>query len=186
MSPIRDYIQSVPIRFVSLSLHLCPKSLYSPLSLLFSQTNQSVFIKLLQSSFRIYSCTWINSPQKANIESCIKTLADVGECCYFAVPPFGVEMHLKLRHLILHPLPSAKARAIAIPVDLDSQVNTLSLKVHSTMVQRAAKDWRISARTRPRKEPLGGPDYKNIIEKLQVRTLSQQSTARLAALGLLF
>lgn len=62
----------------------------------------------------------------------------------------------------------AKARAIAIPVDLDSQVNTLSLKVHSNMVQRAAKDWRISARTRPRKETLGGPDYKNIIEKLQV------------------
>ncbi|XP_034541174.1 inositol 1,4,5-trisphosphate receptor type 2 isoform X3 [Notolabrus celidotus] len=102
------------------------------------QTNQSVFIKLLQSSFRIYNCTWITSAQKANIESCIKTLADV-----------------------------AKARAIAIPVDLDSQVNTLSLKVHSNMVQRAAKDWRISARTRPRKEPLGGPDYKNIIEKLQ-------------------
>lgn len=67
-------------------------------------------------------------------------------------------------HLFLQ----AKARAIAIPVDLDSQVNTLSLKVHSTMVQRAAKDWRISARSRPRKEPLGGPDYRNIIEKLQV------------------
>jgi len=62
----------------------------------------------------------------------------------------------------------AKARTIAIPVDLDSQVNTLSLKVHSNMVQRAAKDWRISARTRPRKETFGGPDYKNIIEKLQV------------------
>uniref|UniRef100_UPI003AACF85B inositol 1,4,5-trisphosphate-gated calcium channel ITPR2 n=1 Tax=Centroberyx gerrardi TaxID=166262 RepID=UPI003AACF85B len=101
------------------------------------QTNQPIFIQLLQSAFRIYNCT-ISSAQKANIESCIKTLADV-----------------------------AKARAIAIPVDLDSQVNTLSLKVHSNMVQRAAKDWRISARTRPRKEPLGGPDYKNIIEKLQ-------------------
>ncbi|KAM9754184.1 inositol 1,4,5-trisphosphate-gated calcium channel ITPR2 isoform 2-T2 [Menidia menidia] len=102
------------------------------------QNNQSVFIKLLQSIFRIYNCTWLNSAQKGNIESCIKTLADV-----------------------------AKARAIAIPVDLDSQVNTLSLKVHSNMVQRAVKDWRISARTRPRKEPLGGPDYKNIIDKLQ-------------------
>lgn len=56
-------------------------------------------------------------------------------------------------------------------MDLDSQVNTLSLKVHSNMVQRAAKDWRISARTRPRKEPLGAPDYKNIIEKLQVQEL---------------
>ncbi|XP_053740824.1 inositol 1,4,5-trisphosphate receptor type 2 isoform X1 [Synchiropus splendidus] len=102
------------------------------------QNNQSIFIKLLQSSFRLCNCNWVVSAQKANIESCIKTLADV-----------------------------AKARAIAIPVDLDSQVNTLSLKVHTTMVQRAAKDWRITARNRPRKEPLGGPDYKNIIEKLQ-------------------
>uniref|UniRef100_A0A3Q2XVB7 Inositol 1,4,5-trisphosphate receptor n=1 Tax=Hippocampus comes TaxID=109280 RepID=A0A3Q2XVB7_HIPCM len=100
------------------------------------QTNQSIFIKLLQSAFRLYNCTWIS--QKASIENCIRTLADV-----------------------------AKARAIAIPVDLDSQVNTLSLKVHSNMVQRAAKDWRSSARTRPRKEHLGGPDYKTIIEKLQ-------------------
>uniref|UniRef100_A0A8C3B1D7 Inositol 1,4,5-trisphosphate receptor n=1 Tax=Cyclopterus lumpus TaxID=8103 RepID=A0A8C3B1D7_CYCLU len=118
------------------------------------QTNQSVFIKLLQSSFRIYNCTWINSAQKANIESCIKTLADV-----------------------------AKARAIAIPVDLDSQVNTLSLKVHSNMVQRAAKDWRISARTRPRKENLGGPDYKNIIEKLQgvVSLLEEQFSPKVQA-----
>uniref|UniRef100_A0A665X806 Inositol 1,4,5-trisphosphate receptor n=1 Tax=Echeneis naucrates TaxID=173247 RepID=A0A665X806_ECHNA len=118
------------------------------------QTNQSVFIKLLQSSFRIYNCTWINSAQKANIESCIKTLADI-----------------------------AKARAIAIPVDLDSQVNTLSLKVHSNMVQRAAKDWRISARSRPRKEPLGGPDYKNIIEKLQgvVSCLEEQFSPKVQA-----
>uniref|UniRef100_A0A668AY01 Inositol 1,4,5-trisphosphate receptor n=1 Tax=Myripristis murdjan TaxID=586833 RepID=A0A668AY01_9TELE len=118
------------------------------------QTNQPIFIQLLQSAFRIYNCTWINSAQKANIESCIKTLADV-----------------------------AKARAIAIPVDLDSQVNTLSMKVHSNMVQRAAKDWRISARTRPRKEPLGGPDYKNIIEKLQgvVSCLEEQFSPKVQA-----
>ncbi|XP_056455010.1 inositol 1,4,5-trisphosphate receptor type 2 [Gadus chalcogrammus] len=118
------------------------------------QTNQPVFIQLLQSAFRIYNCTWINSAQKANIESCIKTLADV-----------------------------AKARAIAIPVDLDSQVNTLSLKVHSNMVQRAAKDWRISARTRPRKETFGGPDYKIIIEKLQnvVTCLEEQFSPKVQA-----
>ncbi|XP_023811698.1 inositol 1,4,5-trisphosphate receptor type 2 isoform X2 [Oryzias latipes] len=102
------------------------------------QSNQSTFIKLLQSAFRLTNCNWTTSAQKANIESCIKTLADV-----------------------------AKARAIAIPVDLDSQVNHLSLKIHTSTVQRAAKDWRISARSRPRKEPLGGPDYKNIIDKLQ-------------------
>ncbi|KAM8861047.1 inositol 1,4,5-trisphosphate-gated calcium channel ITPR2 [Synchiropus picturatus] len=118
------------------------------------QNNQSIFIKLLQSSFRLCNCNWVVSAQKANIESCIKTLADV-----------------------------AKARAIAIPVDLDSQVNTLSLKVHTTMVQRAAKDWRITARNRPRKEPLGGPDYKNIIEKLQgvVSCLEEQYRPKVQA-----
>ncbi|XP_069048844.1 inositol 1,4,5-trisphosphate-gated calcium channel ITPR2 isoform X2 [Lepisosteus oculatus] len=102
------------------------------------QSHQPVFNKLLQSAFRIYNCSWINSSQKSNIEACIKTLADV-----------------------------AKNRAIAIPVDLDSQVNTLFMKTHSNMVQRAAKGWRMSARSGPRREPLGGPDYKNIIEKLQ-------------------
>ncbi|KAK2918004.1 inositol 1,4,5-trisphosphate-gated calcium channel ITPR2 [Channa argus] len=118
------------------------------------QTNQSTFIKLLESAFRISNCTWVNAAQKANIESCIKTLADV-----------------------------AKARAIAIPVDLDSQVSALSLKVHSSMMQRLAKDWRTSARTRPRKEPLGGPDYKNIIEKLQgvVSCLEQQFNPKVQA-----
>ncbi|CAL9697413.1 unnamed protein product [Knipowitschia caucasica] len=117
------------------------------------QTNQSIFIKLLQSAFRLYSCSWISSAQKANIESCIKTLADV-----------------------------AKARAIAIPVDLDSQVNTLS-KVHTNMIHRAAKDWRTSARNRPRKEAFGGPDYRNIIEKLQgvVSCLEEQFSPKVQA-----
>ncbi|XP_030646441.1 inositol 1,4,5-trisphosphate receptor type 2 [Chanos chanos] len=118
------------------------------------QTHQPIFIQLLQSAFRVYNCTWINPLQKANIESCIKTLADV-----------------------------AKNRAIAIPVDLDSQVNTLSMKTHTTMVQRAAKDWRLSARARPRKEPLGAPDYKSIIEKLQgvVACLEEQFSPRVQA-----
>ncbi|XP_040201538.1 inositol 1,4,5-trisphosphate receptor type 2 isoform X3 [Rana temporaria] len=104
------------------------------------QTHQPVFIQLLQSAFRIYNCTWPNPSQKSSVESCIKTLAEV-----------------------------AKNRGIAIPVDLDSQVNTLFLKSHTNMVQRAAMGWRMSARTGPRKEMLGGPawDYRNIIEKLQ-------------------
>nr|XP_033807855.1 inositol 1,4,5-trisphosphate receptor type 2 isoform X1 [Geotrypetes seraphini] len=114
------------------------------------QTHQPVFIQLLQSAFRIYNCTWPNPAQKASMESCIKTLAEV-----------------------------AKTRGIAIPVDLDSQVNTLFMKSHSNMVQRAAMGWRMSARTGPRfKEALGGPawDYRNIIEKLQdvVSSLEQQ------------
>ncbi|XP_073709761.1 inositol 1,4,5-trisphosphate-gated calcium channel ITPR2 [Misgurnus anguillicaudatus] len=102
------------------------------------QAHQPIFIQILQSACRLYNCTWLNTLQKTNIECCIKTLADV-----------------------------AKNRAIPIPVDLDGQVNALSLKTHTNMVQRAAKDWRLSARARPRKEPFGAPDYKNIIEKLQ-------------------
>ncbi|XP_060550894.1 inositol 1,4,5-trisphosphate receptor type 2 isoform X3 [Pantherophis guttatus] len=114
------------------------------------QTHQPVFIQLLQSAFRIYNCTWPNPAQKSSVESCIKTLAEV-----------------------------AKNRGIAIPVDLDSQVNTLFMKSHSNMIQRAAMGWRMSARSGPRfKEPLGGPswDYRNIIEKLQdvVASLEEQ------------
>uniref|UniRef100_A0A8C3AXX9 Inositol 1,4,5-trisphosphate receptor n=1 Tax=Cyclopterus lumpus TaxID=8103 RepID=A0A8C3AXX9_CYCLU len=157
MSSVREKDDVALEKYVTETVMAIVKGFFSsPFSVNHSnlQTNQSVFIKLLQSSFRIYNCTWINSAQKANIESCIKTLADV-----------------------------AKARAIAIPVDLDSQVNTLSLKVHSNMVQRAAKDWRISARTRPRKENLGGPDYKNIIEKLQgvVSLLEEQFSPKVQA-----
>ncbi|XP_007250632.3 inositol 1,4,5-trisphosphate receptor type 2 [Astyanax mexicanus] len=117
------------------------------------QTHQPIFIQLLQAAFRVYNCSWVSSLQKSNIEACIKTLSDV-----------------------------AKNRNIAIPVDLDSQVNTFSLKSHTNMVQRAAKDWRQSAR-RPRKEPLGAPDYKNIIEKLQgvVSFLKEQFSPRVQA-----
>lgn len=64
----------------SLFSHLHPEESQRCLAPLLSpQTNQSIFIKLLQSSFRLYNCNWIISSQKANIESCIKTLADVGE-----------------------------------------------------------------------------------------------------------
>ncbi|GAA6101701.1 inositol 1,4,5-trisphosphate receptor type 2 isoform X3 [Tachysurus ichikawai] len=111
------------------------------------QSHQGTFIRLLQSAVRVCSCTWISALQKTNIEACIKTLADV-----------------------------AKSRNIALPVDLDGQVNFLSQKTHTNMVQRAAKDWRLSVRARPRKEMLGTPDYKNIIEKLQgvVQHLKEQ------------
>uniref|UniRef100_W5LMA3 Inositol 1,4,5-trisphosphate receptor n=1 Tax=Astyanax mexicanus TaxID=7994 RepID=W5LMA3_ASTMX len=117
------------------------------------QTHQPIFIQLLQAAFRVYNCSWVSSLQKSNIEACIKTLSDVG-----------------------------KTVTLLSPVDLDSQVNTFSLKSHTNMVQRAAKDWRQSAR-RPRKEPLGAPDYKNIIEKLQgvVSFLKEQFSPRVQA-----
>uniref|UniRef100_A0A8D2MC37 Inositol 1,4,5-trisphosphate receptor n=1 Tax=Zonotrichia albicollis TaxID=44394 RepID=A0A8D2MC37_ZONAL len=66
------------------------------------QTRQPVFVQLLQGVFRVYHCTWLMPSQKASVESCIRVLSDV-----------------------------AKSRAIAIPVDLDSQVNNLFLKSHN-------------------------------------------------------
>ncbi|XP_037539386.1 inositol 1,4,5-trisphosphate receptor type 2 [Nematolebias whitei] len=117
------------------------------------QTNQSVFVKLLQSAYRVYNCAWLDTTQKANTESCIKTLADV-----------------------------AKTRSIAIPVDLDSQVNTLSLKVHNYMVKRVVKDWKI-ARARPRREFSTSPVNMIVIEKLQgvVSFLEEQFIPRVKA-----
>ncbi|GFY58921.1 inositol 1,4,5-trisphosphate receptor type 1 [Trichonephila inaurata madagascariensis] len=58
-----------------------------------SDTHQPVFVRLLQGAFRLSNCAWLNVHQRMNVESCIKTLSDIG-----------------------------KNRGIAIPVDLDTQV----------------------------------------------------------------
>lgn len=64
---------------------------------------------------------------------------------------------------------TAKSRAIAIPVDLDSQVNNLFLKSHN-IVQKTALNWRLSARNAARRDSVlaASRDYRNIIERLQV------------------
>lgn len=64
---------------------------------------------------------------------------------------------------------AAKSRAIAIPVDLDSQVNNLFLKSHN-IVQKTALNWRLSARNAARRDSVlaASRDYRNIIERLQV------------------
>ncbi|VVD05657.1 unnamed protein product [Leptidea sinapis] len=38
------------------------------------QTRQSIFVKLLQTTFKIYQCPWLTPPQKLNVEKCIRTL----------------------------------------------------------------------------------------------------------------
>ncbi|XP_053545340.1 inositol 1,4,5-trisphosphate receptor type 1 [Bombina bombina] len=103
------------------------------------QTRQPVFVQLLQAVFRVYHCNWLLPPQKASVESCIRVLSDV-----------------------------AKSRAIAIPVDLDSQVNNLFLKSHN-IVQKTAMSWRMSARNAARRDSVLTVcrDYRNIIERLQ-------------------
>lgn len=103
------------------------------------ETRQPVFVQLLQGVFRVYHCNWLLPVQKASVESCIRVLSDV-----------------------------AKGRAIAIPVDLDSQVNNLFLKSHN-IVQKTAMNWRMSARNAARRDSVlaASRDYRNIIERLQ-------------------
>ncbi|XP_041446738.1 inositol 1,4,5-trisphosphate receptor type 1 isoform X7 [Xenopus laevis] len=103
------------------------------------QTRQPVFVQLLQAIFRVYHCNWLLPSQKASVESCIRVLSDV-----------------------------AKSRAIAIPVDLDSQVNNLFLKSHN-IVQKTAMSWRMSVRNAARRDSVltASRDYRNIIERLQ-------------------
>ncbi|KAJ8409386.1 hypothetical protein AAFF_G00235840 [Aldrovandia affinis] len=103
------------------------------------QTRQPVFVQLLQGVFRVYHCNWLMPTQKASVESCIKVLSDV-----------------------------AKSRAIAIPVDLDSQVNNLFVKSNN-IVQKTALSWRLTARNSARRDSTltTSRDYRNIIERLQ-------------------
>uniref|UniRef100_A0A8C7UYJ2 Inositol 1,4,5-trisphosphate receptor n=1 Tax=Oncorhynchus mykiss TaxID=8022 RepID=A0A8C7UYJ2_ONCMY len=104
------------------------------------QTRQPVFVQQLQAVFRVYHCNWLVPVQKGSVESCIKVLSDV-----------------------------AKGRAIAIPVDLDSQVNNLFVKSNN-IVQKTAMSWRMSARNAARRDSVltASRDYRNIIERLQV------------------
>ncbi|KAK3103047.1 hypothetical protein FSP39_016030 [Pinctada imbricata] len=100
------------------------------------QSRQPVFVKLLQGAFRVSECAWLSGTQKYHVETCIKTLADI-----------------------------AKTRGIAIPVDLDSQVNLMFEKSHNVMTK--AKLW-YNARLNKRESVASiSRDYRNIIEGLQ-------------------
>ncbi|XP_020559133.1 inositol 1,4,5-trisphosphate receptor type 1 isoform X3 [Oryzias latipes] len=103
------------------------------------QTRQPVFVQLLQGVYRVYHCQWLIPTQKGFVESCIKVLSDV-----------------------------AKSRTIAIPVDLDNQVNNLFVKSNS-LVQKTAMSWRLSVRNAARRDSVvtSSPNYRNIIERLQ-------------------
>uniref|UniRef100_A0A8C7FLI9 Inositol 1,4,5-trisphosphate receptor n=1 Tax=Oncorhynchus kisutch TaxID=8019 RepID=A0A8C7FLI9_ONCKI len=103
------------------------------------QTRQPVFVQLLQGVFRVFHCNWLTPTQKASVEACIKVLSDV-----------------------------AKSRAIAIPVDLDSQVNNLFVKSNN-VVTKSILSWRLSAKNAPRRDSNAttSVSYRNIIERLQ-------------------
>ncbi|CAG0888142.1 unnamed protein product, partial [Cyprideis torosa] len=76
-----------------------------------AQTRQPVFVQLLQSAFRLAQCHWLSATQRFSIENCIRTLAEV-----------------------------AKNRKIAIPTDLDTQVQAMFSK--AALLARQTNKWR--------------------------------------------
>ncbi len=163
-------------------------------------------MQLLQGVFRVYHCNWLVPAQKASVESCIKVLSDVGEyltvtsqtvhkwisCSSISIylyirsstknlshkemiSPFAVLSVCVIVFSIVFFL--AKSRAIAIPVDLDSQVNNLFVKSNN-VVQKTILNWRISARNASRRDSTltTSKDYRNIIERLQVRAESPENS----------
>ncbi|XP_061583880.1 inositol 1,4,5-trisphosphate receptor type 1-like isoform X4 [Cololabis saira] len=129
---------SSPFSDQSTSLQMA-RHMYAAILGKITETRQPVFVQLLQGVFRVYHCSWLNPVQKAAVEACIKVLSDV-----------------------------AKSRAIAIPVDLDSQVNNLFVKSNN-VVQKSILNWRLSAKTSTRRDSClsTSKDYRNIIERLQ-------------------
>ncbi|GFO15669.1 inositol 1,4,5-trisphosphate receptor type 1, partial [Plakobranchus ocellatus] len=100
------------------------------------QTNQPVFVRLLQGAFRLIRCDWLDGSQRFHVEACIRTLSD-----------------------------TAKSRSIAIPVDLDSQVNALFER--SNIVQKSTARWLNVRQNRRESQAHASRDYRNIIEGLQ-------------------
>lgn len=82
--------------------------------------------------------------------------------------------HVKSVKYLHSYLYAAKSRAIAIPVDLDSQVNNLFVKSNN-VVQKSILNWRLSAKNTSRRDSglTTSKDYRNIIERLQVSKKQQ-------------
>lgn len=133
------------------------------------QTRQPVFVQLLQGVFRVYHCNWLNPVQKASVEACIKVLSDVGKMFTRRPHPGHVCNGFLTKTSAFFFWFSAKSRAIAIPVDLDSQVNNLFVKSNN-VVQKSILNWRLSAKNTSRRDSglTTSKDYRNIIERLQV------------------
>eukprot|EP00076_Gallus_gallus_P025746 XP_015148431.1 inositol 1,4,5-trisphosphate receptor type 1 isoform X6 [Gallus gallus] len=136
---VTEIVMSIVTTFFSSPFSDQSTTLQTQILTRIKETRQPVFVQLLQGVFRVYHCNWLMPSQKASVESCIRVLSDV-----------------------------AKSRAIAIPVDLDSQVNNLFLKSHN-IVQKTAMNWRMTARNAARRDSVlaASRDYRNIIERLQ-------------------
>ncbi|CAB3997892.1 inositol 1,4,5-trisphosphate receptor-like [Paramuricea clavata] len=99
--------------------------------------HQLVFVKILQSVYRLSQCSSLTGSQKYNVENCIRTLCEV-----------------------------AKTRSIAIPGDLDAQItmmfNQTIIMAKSTQKWLSRGKKKESVVNKPISK-----DYRNIIEGLQ-------------------
>ncbi|CAG0922457.1 unnamed protein product, partial [Notodromas monacha] len=108
---LEDYVTNSIMKIVATFFN----SPFSDQSTATQQTRQHVFVKLLQSAFRLSQCDWLTPAQRFPIENCIKILADIG-----------------------------KSRTIAIPVDLDTQVQAMFNK--TALLTRHSNKWLSAAR----------------------------------------
>lgn len=100
------------------------------------KSRQPVFVRLLRGAFRLSQCSWMSGSQKYHVETCIKTLSDV-----------------------------ARNRGIAIPADLDSQIQALFTR--SQLVMKHTRYWLSHGKVRRDSMMNLSRDYRSIIEGLQ-------------------
>lgn len=43
------------------------------------KARQPIFVKLLQSAYRVSQCSWLDPTQRIQVENCIRTLSEVGK-----------------------------------------------------------------------------------------------------------
>lgn len=48
------------------------------------QARQPVFVELLQGAYRLSHCDWLSGAQKYHVETCIRTLSEIGQHLVFS------------------------------------------------------------------------------------------------------
>ncbi|XP_074500955.1 inositol 1,4,5-trisphosphate-gated calcium channel ITPR3 isoform X1 [Sebastes fasciatus] len=111
------------------------------------QTHHTIVTQLLQSSVRLLDCPWLQQQHRAQVETCIKTLAM-----------------------------TAKSRSISLPLDLEAQITNVMSSSALNSLSRSNPNYKSSSRSSRPIAPSNPWDYKNIIEKLQdiINTLEER------------
>nr|XP_057941160.1 inositol 1,4,5-trisphosphate receptor type 3 [Doryrhamphus excisus] len=111
------------------------------------QSHHTIVTHLLQSSVRLLDCPWLQQQHRAQVETCIKTLAV-----------------------------TAKSRSIALPLDLEAQISAMLSTSALNSLSRSNPNYKSSSRSSRPVAPSNPWDYKNIIEKLQdvINTLEER------------